>query len=142
MDHGNTPSGCSKGKDCEKAHVTLCLESLEHKVCSSSIEGKRCHYGYHLKGTKVIGKQGEAPSEGSGGKPKSNSKASKKTTHEIETVEEEDGSDSTKEVMKSFFISVVNLVSGLTAGKKKAREKKKKQDQNKELLKSLANLLG
>ena len=44
--------------------------------------------------------------------------------------------------MKTFLISVVNLVSGLTAGKKKAREKKKKQDQNKELLESLANLLG
>ena len=88
----------------------------------------------------MIGKQGEAPSEGSGGKSKT--KTSKKTTPEIETVEEEDGSDSTKEVMKSFLISVVNLVSGLTAGKKKAREKKQKQDQNKELLQSLANLLG
>ena len=48
MDHGNTSSGCTKGKDCDKAHVTLCLESLEYKVCSCSTEGKRCQYGYHL----------------------------------------------------------------------------------------------
>ena len=103
MDHGNSPSGCSKGKDCDKAHVTLCLESLEHKVCSSSIEGKRCQYGYHLRGTKVIGKGGKASSEGSGGKPKTNSKASKKLTPVAEAVEEEDSSDSTKEVMKTFL---------------------------------------
>ena len=102
MDHGNTPSGCSKGKDCDKAHVTLCLESLEHKVCSSSVEGKRCQYGYHLKGTKVVGKSGEASSEGSGGNPKTNSKSTKRKTP-TETVEEGDDSDSTKEVMKTFL---------------------------------------
>ena len=57
MDHGSTPSGCNKGKECEKAHVTLCLESVEHGICSSSIEGKRCKYGYHLKGTKATAKR-------------------------------------------------------------------------------------
>ena len=42
--------------------------------------------------------------------------------------------DSTKEIMKSFLVSVVNLVSCLTKDEKKARE-------NQELLQSLADLL-
>ena len=82
----------------------------------------------------MIGKDGEDPSEGSGGKSKTYSKTSKKSTPVIERLYQRSNED--------FFISVVNLVSGLTAGKKKAREKKQKQDRNKELLQSLANLLG
>ena len=93
----------------------------------------------------MTGKAEEPSSDGSGGKTKAKvtPKTSKKPASETETVDEEDVGDldSTKEVMKTFLISVVNLVSGLTAGRKKAREKKK-QDQNQELLQSLENLLG
>ena len=93
----------------------------------------------------MTGKPEELPSEDSGGKAKAKSttKISKKPAPEaVNAKEEEEGDlDTTKEVMKNFLSSVVNLVSVLTAGRKKAREKKKK-DQNQELLQSLASLLG
>ena len=52
MDQGL--KGYSKGSNCELTHVTVCKESLEKKTCSSSLEGKRCRAGYHLKGTKIL----------------------------------------------------------------------------------------
>ena len=121
----------------------MCLESVEHGVCSSSIEGKRCKYGYHLKGAKATQKPNDSPSENKmKDKSKPDSKPSRRSAPEVETAGEDDESedDSTKEIMKHFLVSVVNLVSGLMRDKK--AKVKKKKDQNSDLLKSLANLLN
>ena len=87
-------------------------------------------YGYHLKGTKATLKPSDPPSEDTRkGKTKTAPKPSKKSAPEVEVAEDVDEveEDPTKEVMKSFLVSVVTLVSGLTRDKKKAREKKKKE---------------
>ena len=151
MDFGDSPSGCSKGTNCERTHATLCLESAEHKVCSSSVAGKRCKFGYHIKGTKSLNPDSPLPAEGRTRIPKEVDKQKVKnstpnvkesTTNKINDNNEnvEANSSVDNDVVKTFLVSVVKLLSGLKSAKKV--KVKEKQDPNQELIQSLASLLN
>ena len=116
------------------------LESVEHGVCSSSIEGKRCKFGYHLKGTKVNKISESIPKD----KPKSSSRKQKNTdpASKASNDTDETSDDSTKEIMKDFLVSVVRLISGIKKEKEDKVKKKKNKDNSVDLLKNLAELLN
>ena len=151
MDHGDSPSGCSKGNNCERTHVTLCLESVEHKVCSSSIAGKRCKYGYHVKGTKSLNPN-TPPVEGRsinsttvvGQSVKKNTAPKAKESRINDNSDNIDSgeceTDTNSDVVKTFLVSMVKLLSGLKTEKKVMVKERK--DPNQELIQSLATLLN
>ena len=143
---------CSKGTNCERTHVTLCLESAKHKVCSSSVAGKRCKFGYHIKGTKSLNPDSPLLAEGRARIPKEvdNQKVKKNHTPNVResmTNKNDDNNENDKansnldnEVVKTFLVSMVKLLSGLKTVKKV--KVKEKQDPNQELIQSIASLLN
>ena len=131
--------------------MSLCLKSAEHKVCSSSITGKRCKYGYHVKGTKSLNPK-TSPVEGRSQitinvVAQNLKKNTAPITKESRISDSHDNTDTGKcesntnnDVVKTFLVSMVKLLSGLKMEKKvKVKDKK---NPNQELIQSLVTLLN
>ena len=139
--NGEGEKGC-KG-DCGFKHPVLCKESKDNRKCSKMKEGsKRCHKGYHLRGTSRIVSNPNEKEVDSGKSEKSNSKKRRyETSNSYKDESDEDGDDAKK--MEDFLSGIVTLqikkaLQALTM-EKEPQGRMKKRKTGRELLLELLN---
>ena len=122
------------GKNCTLYHVRICRNSLKNGVCENIGDGKKCHHGYHVKGTKS---QPNLQSDGSSG---TTGQGNQKANHSKNHKKQKNGHQNNnmgQDAIKAFLGEIV--MSQLA--KKPVKENKPKHPQN-PLLQMFAKLMN